>query len=254
VRRLLSVLALTLALPALVHAAGNPVALAAERTAAAKSVSFALTSVTTVPGRGRTTMTGSGVQRGTSARMTVRMRAQGAALRFDAVLLDERGSYVMYMRSRAFRSQLPAGKSWVRIDLSRQAGLVGVDFAALLSAAQTSAPLERGLVSTTRVRREQVAGRATTRYRAVLDVQRAARAVPSYGKQVAAIEKATGIRFGRIPYHVWVGGDGRLRRVRFSMATAVAGVRGTTAQTMTFLDYDRPVRISAPPRSQVHTP
>lgn len=166
----------------------------------------------------------------------------------------KKGSYVMYMRSPAFQSQLPAGKKWLRLDLSKQAATVGVDFTSLLSASQSFAPLEKGLVSTTRIGREQVAGRSTTRYRTVPDVKRAARAVPAYGKQVAAIERATGVRFGRVPYDVWIAGDGRIRRVRFSTPTAVGNDRGTAVQTITFLAYDTPVTIGAPPRAQVFSP
>lgn len=253
-RRLIAVCAFALALPTLVHAADNPVAVAAKRTAMAKSVTFQMSVATTIPGQGKMTLTGSGAQRGTSAKMTMRARVQGKAFRFDAVLLSEGGSYVVYMRSPLFQSQLPRGKSWIRIDLSRQAASLGVDVTSLLNASQSSAPLEKGLVSTTRVRREVVAGRSTTRYRAVLDVKRAARALPSYGRQIAAIERATGIRLRRIPYVVWIAGDRRFRRVRYSTPTAVGGVRGTTVATVTFLSYDTPVTISAPPRAQVFSP
>lgn len=253
-RRLLVALSLALALPALVQAAQNPVAAAAKRTAAAKSVTFTMSVATVVPGQGKMTMTGSGAQRGTSAKMTMRARVQGATFRFDAVLLTEDGRYVMYMRSPLFRQQLPRGKSWLRLDLSKQAASLGVDFTSLLNASQSSAPLERGLVSTTRVGRETVAGQSTVRYRAVLDVRRAVRALPAYGRQVAAIERATGIRLSRLPYDVWVAGDGRIRRMRFSTPTTAGGVRGTAVSTITFLSYDAPVTISAPPRAQVFSP
>ena len=118
----------------------------------------------------------------------------------------------------------------------------------MLGASQTFAPLEKGLVSTTRVGRDVVAGRSTAHYRAVIDIKRAARAVPDYGRQVAALERATGIRLGRVPYDVWLAGDGRVHRVRFSMPT-VGG--GRSVQTMTFLSFDTPVTIKAPPRAQV---
>lgn len=252
-RRLLLACTVALALPALVHAASSPVVAAAKRTATAKSLTFQM-AVTTSAGGQRTTMTGSGALRGTSVKMSLRTRAQGVAFRMDAVLVNERGSYVMYMRSPAFQAQLPPGKSWVRVDLTKQAASLGIDFSSLLSPSQAFAPLEKGLVSTTRVGREVVADRPTTRYRAVIDVKRAARAVPAYGKQVAAIERATGITFGRVPYDVWIGGDGRIRRVRFSTPTAAGGVRGSAVQTITFLAYDTPVTITAPPRAQVFSP
>lgn len=172
----------------------------------------------------------------------------------DAIMLKEGGSYVIYLRSPAFSAQLPPGKSWLRVDLSRQAATLGIDFSGLLSTTQTFGPLEKGLVSTARIGRETVAGKPTTHYRAVIDVQRAARALPAYKKQVDALEKATGIRLGRTPYDVWVAGDGRIRRMRFSTPTAAGNARGTSVQTVTFLSFNEPVSIVAPPRAKVFAP
>ena len=246
-RRLLALCVLVFVLPALAQAASSPVVAASKRTAAAETVTFRIAATTTVAGS-RATMTGSGVQRGTAARLSLRMRGHGTAMRIDAVLLEERGAYVMYMRSPLFAAQLPRGKSWVRLDLSKQTATLGIDFSSLVSASQTFAPLEKGLVSTTRKGRALVAGRQATQYRAIVDVKRAARLVPAYGKQVAALQRATGIELGRVPYDVWIAGDGRIRQVRYTTPTVQ---NGTTVQTMTFLAFDRAVRIQAPPRSQV---
>lgn len=249
-RRLLVIVALALALPALVQAASNPVVTAVKRTATAKSATFQMSVATVVAGR-KSTMTGAGALRGNDAKLTVRTRAAGTDVRIDAILLQEGGRHVMYMRSPAFQSQLPAGKSWLRLDLTKQAGNLGVDFSSLVSSSQSLAPLEKGLVSTTRVGRDVVAGRSTTHYRALVDIQRAARAVPAYGKQVAAIERATGVRLGRTSYDVWVAKDGRIRRMRYSSPTAIGGVRGKSVSTLTFLTFDAPVSITAPPPAQV---
>jgi hypothetical protein len=249
-RRVLVILALAFALPALVQAASNPVVAAVQKTATAESATFQMRVATVVAGR-RSTMTGAGAQRGNDAKLTLRTRAAGAEVRIDAIRLQEGGRHVLYMRSPAFQSQLPPGKSWLRMDLTKQAGSLGVDFSSLMGSSQSLAPLEKGLLSTTRIGRDVVAGRSTTRYRALVDIQRAARAVPAFGRQVAAIERATGIRLGRSSYDVWVAGDGRIRRMRYSTPTAVGGVRGKAVSTLTFLSFDTPVSIKAPPRSQV---
>jgi hypothetical protein len=245
-RRLLAVALVVLALPAVVHAASSPVVAATKRTVRAETTTFQLAATMSAAGQ-RVTMTGAGAQKGTAVRMSLRLKSNGRSMRMDAILLEERGAYVMYMRSPLFRPQLPAGKSWVRLDFSQLAAGSGIDFSSLVQTSQTLAPLEAGLVSAKRVGRETVAGGSTTRYRAVIDVQRAARAVPEYGKQVASIERASGVRLGRVPYDVWIGDDRRIRRVRF--ASPAAG--GRTVQTLTFLAFDRPVTISAPPRNQV---
>ncbi len=248
-RRLLVVVLAVLALPALVQAASNPVVAATKRTATARTTSFQIAATVSAAGQ-RMTMTGTGVQKGTAVRMSLRMKANGTTVRMGAILLEERGAYVMYMRSPLFRSQLPAGKSWVRLDFSKLAAGTGIDLSSLVQTSQTLAPLDAGFVSAKRVGSEIVAGRSTTRYRAVIDIKRAARAVPEYGKQVAAIERASGLRLGRLPYDVWIGDDRRIRRVRY----AVPAAGGRTVQTMTFLAFNLPATITAPPRSQVVTP
>jgi hypothetical protein len=236
------------------QAAGDPVVAATKRTAAAKSATFQMTVSSTIPGQGKTTLAGTGVQRGPNVKVSMRARAGGVAFRMDALLLKERGSYVMYLRSPLFQAQLPPGKSWIRLDLAKQAASLGLDFSSLLSVSQTLAPLESGIVSTKRIGREVVAGKTTTHYRTIIDIHRAARAVPAYGKQVATLERVTGVRLGRMPYNVWVGSDGRIRRMRFAMPTAAGGARATSIQTITFLAFNTPVTIAAPPRAQVFSP
>jgi hypothetical protein len=253
-RRLAVALIALLAAPVALHAATNPVVAASKRTAAVKSATLQMNVTTTIPGQGRIVMTGTGAQSGPNVRLSMRTRAAGETIPMDAIMLKEGGSYVIYLRSPAFSAQLPPGKSWLRVDLSKQAATLGIDFSGLLSTTQTFAPLEKGLVSTTRIGRETVAGKPTTHYRAVIDVQRAARALPAYRKQVEALEKATGIRLGRTPYHVWVAGDGRIRRMRFSTPTAAGNARGKSVQTVTFLSFNEPVSIVAPPRAKVFAP
>ncbi len=253
-RRLLTVFAAMLVVPVSAHAAANPVVAAVKRTAAAKSSTLQLNVSTKIAGETTMTMTGNGAQRGTNVKLTMRNQAAGQAVTIDAVLLNESGAYVMYMRSPSLQQQLPPGKSWFRIDLSKQAAGTGFDFGSLFDGARVFAPLEKGLVKTTRIGRATVAGTPTTHYRAIVDVQRAARAVPEYGKQVRAIEKATGMRLGREAWDVWIAGDGRVKRTRFSTPAAANGARGTTTQSITYLSFDKPVAISAPPRAQVFTP
>ena len=251
-RRLALPLVLTVALllPAAAHA-GNPVVAAAQRSSTAKSTKLQIQMATSIPGTARTVLAGTGATSGRSVTLSVTTTVAGRAVPMDAIGLMEHGAFVMYMRSPLLAAQLPAGKSWVRIDLQAQGANAGLDFGSLIGQSETLAPLAHGLVSTKRIAHEWVAGRPTTHYRAVVDLRRAARAVPAYGKQLAAVERATGVRLGRVTQDVWVGSDGRIRRLRSSTPASVQGVRGTTVQTVTFLSYDVPVSIAAPPAAQV---
>lgn len=254
VRRLVLAIVAVLVLAAGAHAAANPVVTAVKRTADVRSSKLRMT-VTIAGGGARQTMTGTGAQSGDGVTLSMRTSGGGRSTTIDAVLLRQNGSYVMFMRSPAFAAQLPAGKTWLRVDLSQQAANAGVDFSSLVDTAQTLAPLEKGLVSSRRLGRETVAGKAATHYQAVVDLQRAARAIPAYAEQIAAVQRATGLKLGRTTQHVWVGADGRVRQVRSSTPTAgQGGVRATATQTITFLAYDVPVRITAPPRAQVFSP
>jgi hypothetical protein len=254
VRRLVLALVALLALAVSAQAATNPVVGAVKRTSDVRSSKLRMT-VTIAGGGVRQTMTGTGAQSGGNVSLSMKTSVGGRSVPIDARLIEQQGSYVMFIRSPAFTSQLPPGKTWVRIGLAAQAANAGIDFSSLVDIAQTLGPLEKGLVSTKSLGRETVAGRPATHYRAVVDLQRAARAIPAYGKQIAAVERATGLKLGRTTQHVWVGGDGRVRQVRSSTPTVVqSGVRGTATQTITFLAYDVPVRIVAPPAAQVVTP
>lgn len=243
-----------LALAVSAQAATNPVVKAAQRTADVRSSKLRM-SITIAGGGVRQTMTGTGSQARGSVSLSMRMSVAGRPVKIDARLLEQNGAYVMFMRSPLFASQLPPGKKWVKIGLAAQAANAGIDFSSLVDTAQTLGPLEKGLVSTTRLGRDTVAGRPATHYRAVVDLQRAARAIPAYRKQILALQKATGLKLGRSTQHVWVGADGRVSRIRSTTPTvAQGGVRATATQTLTFLAYDVPVTITAPPAAQVFTP
>jgi hypothetical protein len=252
-RRLLILLALALLLPTAAQAA-NPVLAAAKRSAKAETTKLELQMTANVPGTPKVVMSGSGATSGQRLQLHVLTLAAGQRLAMDAIGLVEHGGYVMYMRSPAFESQLPAGKRWVRFDLQKAGADIGLDVSGLIGQSQTLAPLEHGLVSTRRLGTERIAGRPTTHYRAVVDLRRAALAVPAYAKQLATVERTTGVRLGRVTQEVWVGADGRIRRLRSTTPLATQGARGTTVQTLTFLAYDVPVAISAPARALVFTP
>jgi hypothetical protein len=230
--------------------AANPVVSAVQRSADARSSVVDMQVSTAVAGM-TVVLTGTGTVRGQEAKMSVRTSAAGRSLAMDVIMLREGGGYVMYMRSPSLSAQLPAGKSWLRFDLQKAVAKLGVDFSSLLASSRALAPLEKGIVSTKRIGSDSIAGTATTHYQAVVDVHRAAAAVPEYAKQVAALERAAGIRLGRVTQEVWVGIDGRVRRLRSSTPTVVQGVKATTVQTLTYRAYDVPVSISAPPRGQV---
>jgi hypothetical protein len=252
-RSLIVVLAAAVLVPVSAQAA-DPVVSAAQRSAQARSATMQFRSTTTIPGLGGFVTSGTGAQRGTNARMSLRVTGTGGAVTVDTIALTERGSFVVYMRSPLFRSQLPRGKTWVRVDLQKVGEGLGLDFSALVGASQALTPLWQGVVSTKSLGREVVAGRPATHYRTVVDYRRAAAKLPGFAKQLAALERTAGVRLGRVKAEVWVGRDGRIRRFSTVTPTRIQGVRGTSTQVITYLAYDTPVTVTAPPAAQVFEP
>lgn len=251
VRRI--VLTLLAALVVLVGAttaeAANPVIAAAKRTADARSSVFDM-QMNVEAGGQKVAVIATGAMRGQdSAKVTVRTTGRGANTAIDMRMLREAGRLVMYMRSPTFTA-LPKGKTWMRVDLDLAAAKLGVDVSELLQTSRTLGPLEHGIVSTTRVGTAAVAGKATTRYKVVIDTKRAAKAVPDFANQLRSIERS-GVRLPRLTEDVWIGADGRITRVGLSFPLVQQGVPVRSSMTMTFRAFDVPVSISAPPRAQV---
>ena len=241
---------LAVAAPATAAASSNPVVSALQKTASAKSSRIQISATTVAQGQ-RVSMTGSAVQRGTSVHMNMRIGAGALAVPMEGITLVESGHFVVYLKSPVLTSQLPAGKSWLKVDLQKQGSLMGIDFSSLLNGSPAQSPkvVASGLVSTRRLGSARIAGRASTGYRVVVDLDRAAAANPAARTSISKIEQLSGTR--RIPEDVWVGPDGRLSRLHFGYTMRTSGVKATTTMTMTYVAYDVPVSIEAPPPSQV---
>jgi hypothetical protein len=173
----------------------------------------------------------------------------------EATVVTEQGDLVLYMRSPILNAVLPAGKTWLRIDLQQQGETLGIDISSLLGLASKQSALIAGygIVRTTSLGRTTVAGSPTSHYRIVIDYDRAARRNAVLGPAIKKIERLAGVRALKVSQDVWVGADGRVRQLRSTQPGLSNGVHTTTAQTFTFLAYDVPVTISAPPASLVYS-
>jgi hypothetical protein len=251
--RVVSALVVLAGLLVPVAAAGSsdPVVAAVARSDVAVSRVGRLTMLVTTAG-GSLSMSGRQQQKGTSLHMTLNGRAGGQQLAFEIVGLVEHGHFVLYMKSPLLAASLPSGKSWLKIDLQKEGAKLGVDFSSLLTPPTESASaLRAGLVGTVRVGAETVAGAPATHYHSLLDLDREARLQPRLRAAVRKAEQLAGVRALRVPYDVWVGRDGRVRQVRNAYPGKTAGVRTSTTVTVTYLAYNVPVTISAPPAAQV---
>ena len=240
-----------LAAPVAALAASNPVVSALQGTAAAKSSRIGISVSSLIQSR-RVSTTGTAEQRGSSVHMKMKIGAGVLAMPMEGIEVVESGHVVVYLKTPALASMLPAGKTWLKIDLQRQGAVLGIDFAWLINGTPTQSPkiLSTALASTRRLETTSIAGRAATRYHVVIDLDRAAAANPAARASINKLRQLTQTK--RIPEDIWVGSDGRVSRLRMTSVVTTQGVKATSTTTLTYLAYDIPVTIKAPPASRVY--
>jgi hypothetical protein len=180
------------------------------------------------------------------------MMAKLAHAKMKEVALEQSGHYVIYLRLGALTSQLPGGKQWIKLDVSKLGKSAGVDLGKLMSGSQLQPSDLLGMlrgegVKIRKVGSARVDGTATTHYRVTVDL---AKALESKGL-TSPLLGSVAAQMPKLPENVWIGKDGLVRRVGFSYGFAQAGQRIRMHMTMNVADYGARVTIAAPPSSQV---
>jgi len=225
----------------------DPVAAAATKTqqAGAARVRFAVH----VSGAKTFAVRGSGVIDGTSSELTFNTDLQqlgGDSIK--VISLEQNDDYVLYLQLGALASQLPTGKHWVELNVSKLGKSAGIDLGTLLSGSQiqpgdllsmlqAEGAKIRNLGSTT------VDGTATTHYRVTIDT---AKALEAQGLTSPLLAGAAA-ELPKVPVDAWIGKDGLVRRIQLSAAAA----QGRLGMTVDLSDYGTNVSISAPPSGVV---
>lgn len=178
--------------------------------------------------------------------------AQLAHAKMKEIALEQDGHYVVYVRLGALASQLPGGKPWIKLDLSKLGKSAGVDLGKLMSGSQFQPGDLLGMLrgegaEVRKVGPAKIDGTATTQYRVTVDL---AKALESKGL-TSPLLGGVAAQMPKLPEDVWIGKDGLVRRVGFSYGFAQAGRRIRMHMTMNISDYGAHVTIAAPPSSQV---
>ena len=208
---------------------------AAQKSAQASSEHVDLNATATVQGN-PVTLTGSGDfdNAKKSGQMTVHANLQGIDMQIDEVL----DGTTLYLRSPLVSAALPAGKSWLKIDLEKAGKAQGVDLSQLMGQdpSQAFAQLQAsGRVA--KVGDETIDGVDTTHYRGRLDLSKLSAA--------AKIKGLANAKYG--PYDVWIGkDDGYVHRVKssYSLGQQAFGL------TMNFSDFGKDVSVNVPAASE----
>ncbi len=169
---------------------------------------------------------------------------------------------VIYMNMPSLAGQLPAGKTWMKLDLRKAAQAAGIDLPQLSSLNQDDPTqmleylrASSGGVST--VGSETLDGASTTHYRGTLQLSSILDRLPSSDRDAAkaALEKLGDA--GAIPVDVWIDGQDRVRRMEMSLGgsapTSTTGSGGVVSGTVTidFTHYGAVPPVVPPPASEV---
>ncbi len=227
----------------------GPVARAADVTSQVPGYRVAATTtVTTGAGRATVAVTGRFDRTNRTGELTSSETVAGHHLAFTEVF----SGLTFYLRATGFPqlTKLTAGKPWLRFDMSRMLGAMGLG--SLPTGADPSQFLDylRAVgASTARVGSATVRGVNTTHYHAVVDLSRYANLVAPSQRAVAArgvatLEAALGSH--TMPIDAWVDDHNLVRRMSFSFQECVENQKLNLGMTMDFYDYGPQTPVQVP--------
>ncbi len=251
---LLSVLLIAVVVNYLLHggaAALNPVAQAAERTAAMPGAHLKLQVTYSAAGGSRAIVgTGRGAfdARGDRARIELSVPVPGQATVNVESVGDARK---VFLRSSAIAGELPPGKEWLGME-----PLLGHDpETAFGGRAEGTLRMLEAVAQVERVDREIVRDHQTTRYKTTIDLARVAGLLAEKGEAEPAREyEAFAERApAPIPVEVWIDDRGLLRLVRMvqQLPTADGGPELTMDMRMEYFAFGAHPKVALPSRSRV---
>ena len=153
--------------------------------------------------------------------------------------------------------RLTGGKPWIKLDFSRALGAFGLGGLTTQSSnpAQFIDYLRAVGTSTTRVGAATIDGAQTTRYHAMVDLDKYPKLLrpaqrPAAARGIATLESAIGSH--TMTADVWIDSHRLLRRMSFSFGECVQSQRVTLAMTMDLSDYGPQSVPGPPPSSQAY--
>jgi len=172
-------------------------------------------------------------------------------------VVDSSNGFVEYVRMPALEGHLPAGKSWLKIDLGALAKARGIDLGKLERGDRADPSMGfsylRGATGVTAVGQETVGAVTTTHYRATVDLQRLA-AAETDAEARDSLQRA--IRLSGIstyPAEAWIDDAGYLRRMRITMPETDGTQTRVATMTVTeeLSDFGTAAHVVLPPSSGV---
>jgi hypothetical protein len=148
----------------------------------------------------------------------------------------------------------PGSRPWIKIDLSK---LMGISAQNSTSNSTSSLAYLFGASGFTRVGSDSVRGVATTHYQGTLDLVKAAQKIskisPQFGAAYQDLLKSTLASTKSAKTDLWLDGQGRVRRMSYTMQIKVAttSTTSTIKSTVEYYSFGTPVSVQLPPADQV---
>jgi hypothetical protein len=237
-----------------VSQAVDPVAKAAETTSRVQGYKMsAAVTINTAVGPVKTTMSGVMDRATRTGEMTSTESVAGHSFSMDERL----SGLTVYMNASSIPglNQLTHGKQWLKMDMSRAFGSLGVGSLSTTSSdpSQFVDYLRAVSDNTTKVGTDTVRGVATTRYHAIVDLRK-------YPKVVAGAQRATATQAiarmetvlggHTMPMDVWIDHNRLVRRMSFTMGECVNNQKLSMHMTMDLYDYGPQHTTAMPSSSQ----
>jgi hypothetical protein len=237
------------------------VAQAVATTSAVKSFSFSYSASISAAGHS-ITMRGNGSYDVEHKLVSMKMNFDGAPAGSPLsqpmeMVVDYSNGFIEYIHAAALDGQLPAGKSWAKIDVGAAAKKLGVDLGQL-SQSDSADPSKifetlRKSGNPVEVGPETVGGVATTHYAARVDVRRLAAAETDSTTRANLLKAISVTGVSSYPVEVWIDEAGYLRRMRTTLAEPIPGMTGmaTVAVSEELTDFGAAPAVALPPAATV---
>lgn len=228
----------------------DPIAQAADTTAAAGSAEFGISGSISAAGQ-QIPLSGNGAldMRNQHMRMSMSFPIPGfGSLKMDE-LFDGNAFYIHLPESLA--SRLPGGKAWMKLDLDALGKSAGVDLKQLMQSNQSN-PADmlkalKGVGTSHKIGTENIGGAPTTHYRADIDPNKAADRMPDKKSADAVKQLFQSSGVSSVPVDVWIDRAGRVRRESMKFSTSEMSMD----MTIEFTRFGVPVDVTPPPADQV---
>jgi hypothetical protein len=158
---------------------------------------------------------------------------------------------VIYMRG--FDEDLPAGKSWMRVDTSTIQGAAQLGELGRMNKPAVELQYLRAASKEIEEKgREKVRGVETTRYHTVIDLSKLAREAAEEApaglrkqlRQEAKSFASTGI--DELPTDVWIDAEGLLRKMTMDLSFQAEGEKVRMETSVELFDFGVPVKLNPP--------